>query len=115
MKRHEVHQSLTAAEALQQLKDGNERFLKGTARFPTIQKDVLAAMAHEQHPYATIIGCSDSRVPPELIFDANFGELFVIRIAGNVVSPEIAGTLQYAGMHLKTPLYVVLGHEGCGA
>ena len=91
------------------------RFLNGTARFPTVQKDVLAALAHEQHPYATIVGCSDSRVPPELIFDANFGELFVIRVAGNVLSPEVAGSMQYAGMHLKTPLFVVLGHENCGA
>ena len=63
----------------------------------------------------TILGCSDSRVPPELVFDAGFGQLFVVRLAGNVLSPEVAGTLQYAGVHLKTPLFVVLGHEGCGA
>lgn len=106
---------VSAEEGLRRLKDGNARFLNGTARFPTIQKEVLAALAHEQHPYATIIGCSDSRVPPELIFDANFGELFVIRVAGNVLSPEVAGSMQYAGMHLKTPLFVVLGHENCGA
>src|SRR5262249_28821059 len=60
-------------------------------------------------------GCSDSRVPPEWIFDAGLGELFVVRVAGNVFSPEIAGSLQYAGSHLRTPLFVVLGHEGCGA
>jgi carbonic anhydrase len=105
----------TADEGLRRLMDGNARFLKGTARFPTIQKDVLTSLAHAQHPYATIIGCSDSRVPPELLFDANFGELFVIRVAGNVYSPEIAGSLQYAGVHLRTPLFVVLGHENCGA
>jgi carbonic anhydrase len=70
---------------------------------------------HGQHPYATILGCSDSRVPPELIFDSGLGELFVIRVAGNVFSPEIAGSLQYAGVHLQTPLFVVLGHQGCGA
>ena len=115
MSEHDTHNLVTAEEGLQRLKAGNERFLKGTARFPTIRKDVLAALAKAQHPYATIIGCSDSRVPPELLFDADFGELFVIRIAGNVLSPEIFGTLQYAGMHLRTPLYVVLGHEGCGA
>ena len=68
-----------------------------------------------QRPYATIVGCSDSRVPPELLFDAGFGELFIIRVAGNVISPEVMGTLQYAGVHLRTPLFVVLGHEGCGA
>lgn len=106
---------VTADEGLQRLKEGNERFLSGRARFPTIRNDVLAALAKAQRPFATIIGCSDSRVPPELLFDADFGELFVIRIAGNVLSPEIVGTLQYAGIHLKTQLYVILGHEGCGA
>jgi carbonic anhydrase len=84
-------------------------------RFPTVQKEILADLAKGQHPYATILSCSDSRVPPELIFDAGFGELFIIRVAGNVVSPEIAGSLQYAGRHLRTPLFVVLGHTGCGA
>lgn len=68
-----------------------------------------------QHPYATILGCADSRVSPELIFDANFGELFIIRVAGNVISPEVMGSIQYAGSHLHTPLFVFLGHEGCGA
>ena len=76
---------------------------------------MLAALAKGQQPYATIIGCSDSRVPPELVFDAGFGELFIVRVAGNVISPEIMGTLQYAGLHLHTPLFVVLGHEECGA
>lgn len=105
----------TADEALARLVAGNDRFIQGEARFPTVQKDVLAALAKEQQPYATVLGCSDSRVPPELIFDAGFGELFVIRVAGNVISPEIKGTLQYAGVNLRTPLFVVLGHEGCGA
>ena len=80
-----------------------------------MQKDILADLAKGQRPFATILGCSDSRVPPELVFDASFGELFVIRVAGNVLGPAIAGTLQYAGVHLHTPLLVVLGHEGCGA
>ena len=62
-----------------------------------------------------ILGCSDSRVPPELIFGAGFGDLFVVRVAGNVLSAEVAGSLQYAGVHLKTALLVVLGHDGCGA
>src|SRR4249920_1478015 len=106
---------LTAEEALARLKDGNARFANGEARFPTVKKDVLAALAKGQHPFVTILGCSDSRVPPELVFDAGFGELFVVRLAGNVLSPEVAGTLQYAGVHLRTPLFVVLGHEGCGA
>jgi carbonic anhydrase len=105
----------TAEEALARLKEGNARFVGGEARFPTVKKDVLAALAKGQHPFATVLGCSDSRVPPELVFDAGFGQLFVIRLAGNVLSPEVAGTMQYAGLHLRTPLFVVLGHEGCGA
>jgi len=105
----------TADEALERLRAGNERFLEGRARFATIQREVLAELAKGQQPYATVLGCSDSRVPPELLFDAGFGELFVIRVAGNVLGPSIAGTLQYAGTHLRTPLFVVLGHEGCGA
>lgn len=105
----------TAAAALERLKAGNARFVDGKARFPTVQKDVLADLAKGQQPYATILGCSDSRVPPELVFDAGFGELFVIRVAGNVLGPSILGTLQYAAAHLKTPLFIVMGHEGCGA
>jgi len=107
--------SYTADEALARLIAGNERFVRGEARFPTIQKEILAQLAKAQRPFATILGCSDSRVPPELIFDAGFGELFVVRVAGNVIAPEVLGTLQYAGVHLRTPLFVVLGHDGCGA
>ena len=80
-----------------------------------MQKEVLAELAKGQQPYATILGCSDSRVPPELVFDAGFGELFVVRVAGDVIGPSIVGTLQYAGTRLHTSLFVVLGHEGCGA
>jgi carbonic anhydrase len=105
----------TAQEALTRLKEGNARFIAGKARFQTVQKDVLAELTKGQQPYATILGCSDSRVPPELVFDAGFGELFVIRVAGNVLGPSIMGTLQYAAAHLKTPLFVVLGHDHCGA
>ena len=107
--------SYTADEALARLVTGNERFVRGKARFPTVQKEILAELARAQQPYATILGCSDSRVPPELIFDAGFGELFIVRVAGNVVSPEVMGTFQYAGIHLRTPLFVVLGHDYCGA
>lgn len=106
---------LSADDALERLMDGNRRFLRGEARSPSFHRETLQDLAKAQRPYATLIGCSDSRVPPELIFDAGLGELFVIRIAGNVLSPEIAGTLQYAGVCLQTPLVMVLGHEGCGA
>jgi carbonic anhydrase len=112
---HHDEPQFTADEALARLKAGNARFVAGEARFPTVQKEVLAQLARGQRPYVTILGCSDSRVPPELLFDAGFGELFVVRLAGNVLSAEVAGTFQYAAMHLGTPLFVVLGHEGCGA
>src|SRR3974390_585689 len=104
-----------AEQGLRKLIEGNKRFMRGEARFPTVCKETLADLARGQHPFATVLGCSDSRVPPELIFDANFGELFIVRVAGNVISPEVMGSLQYAGAHLHTPLFVVLGHEGCGA
>ena len=106
---------LSADQGLRRLIDGNKRFVSGKARFPTVCKETLAALARGQQPYATILGCADSRVPPELIFDANFGELFIVRVAGNVISDEIMGSIQYAGTHLRTPLFVILGHEGCGA
>src|SRR4029077_19226135 len=106
---------ISASQALRRLVEGNRRFVRGEARFPTVQKRILSELAREQRPFATILGCSDSRVPPELLFDAGFGELFVIRVAGNILSADVAGSLQYAGVHLQTPLFVVLGHEGCGA
>jgi carbonic anhydrase len=112
---HPKAATVSIDEALQKLIDGNNRFIAGQAHFPTVCKETLADLAKAQHPYCTIVGCADSRVPPELIFDANFGELFIVRVAGNVISPEVMGSLQYAGSHLHTPLFVVLGHEGCGA
>lgn len=106
---------ITADDALARLIEGNARFVRGDARFPTVQKEVLAELTKKQSPFATIIGCSDSRVPPELVFDAGFGDLFIVRLAGNVVSAEVMATLQYAAVHLRTQLFVVLGHQGCGA
>jgi len=107
--------NIPADEALRRLIAGNERFVSGEMSFAGLEKESLREMVVGQHPFATILGCSDSRVPPEMIFDAGLGDLFVIRVAGNVFSPEIAGSLQYAGAHLNTLLFVVLGHEGCGA
>src|ERR1051325_5392855 len=106
---------VTADEALARLMAGNDRFLRGDVRNAVPSRQTLTDLAHGQKPFATILGCSDSRVPPEWIFDAGLGELFVVRVAGNVLSPEVAGSFQYAGVHLQTPLFVVLGHEGCGA
>ena len=104
-----------ADEALARLMEGNTRFVRGEPRFARQSATTLSEMVMGQHPFATILGCSDSRVPPELLFDANFGDLFIIRVAGNVMSPEVSGSLQYAGTHLQTQLFMVLGHEGCGA
>jgi len=106
---------VSADEALARLMEGNGRFLRGEPRFSRAPQEVLADLTTAQRPFATILGCSDSRMPPELLFDANFGDLFVIRVAGNVLSPEIMGSLQYAGTHLKSQLVMVLGHENCGA
>ena len=106
---------ISADDALQRLIDGNERFLKGETHLVGVPHETLTELAHGQNPFATILGCSDSRVPPETIFNVGPGELFVVRVAGNIISPEVAGSIQYAGAHLRTPLIVVLGHEGCGA
>ena len=111
----DVKPGISADEALQRLIDGNGRFLRGESAVAGLSRKAMAEMARGQRPFATILGCSDSRVAPELIFDAGLGELFVIRVAGNVLSAEVAGSMQYAVAHLGTPLVVVLGHEGCGA
>jgi len=103
-------------EAKQLLLEGNERF----ATDKLLSKDLSSTrrselMKNGQHPFAVIVSCSDSRVPPELLFDQALGDLFVVRVAGNVVTPVELGSVEYAVDHLKTPLVVVLGHEECGA
>jgi carbonic anhydrase len=113
--RHTKKPLRSAQAGLRRLIEGNQRFMRGQAHFPTVCKEALAELAKRQQPFASILGCSDSRVPPELIFDADLGELFIVRVAGNVISPEVMGSLQYAGTLLQTRLFVVLGHEGCGA
>jgi carbonic anhydrase len=107
---------MTPAEALQSLKDGNRRFLTDHLD-KTAGKEALLRLAQGQKPIATIIACADSRVSPELIFNKGLGELFVLRVAGNVVvdAHAIVGSAEYAIMHLKTPLVVIIGHENCGA
>jgi len=107
---------MTYEQALKHLVDGNERYVAGKP-FHTIVSAELRINLYEkgQHPYAVIIGCSDSRVPSEIIFDAGLGELFVIRTAGNSVGPIEMGSIEFAVMEFKTPLVVVLGHQHCGA
>lgn len=103
-------------EALQKLMDGNEHFVKNTQTNAT-RSDAAAraALANSQKPYAIILSCSDSRVPPEVIFDKGLGEIFVIRVAGNIPDPIVLGSIEYAADHLGTSLIMVLGHERCGA
>jgi carbonic anhydrase len=105
----------TADEALKELKQGNARFVKGqAARHNTSMKRVKEVVAG-QKPEAVILGCADSRVPPEVIFDEGIGDLFVVRVAGNVSEPASLGSIEYAAEHLGVPLIVVLGHHKCGA
>lgn len=104
-----------AGEALERLKKGNQRFMDEKSRHTHETASWRSLLVQTQKPFATVLGCSDSRVPPELIFDAGFGDLFTIRVAGNIIAEDVIGTLQYGVAHLHTPLVVVLGHEGCGA
>lgn len=106
---------ITAQEALERLKAGNREFAAGAARDPLITHAERAALAKGQAPFAVILGCSDSRVPSELIFNQGFGDLFVIRVAGNIVAPSLVGSVEYAAELFGTRLVVVLGHTQCGA
>jgi carbonic anhydrase len=105
---------MTYEEALKKLIDGNKRYAAGMPR-QGITAELRASLLKGQHPYAVVIGCSDSRVPVELIFDAMPGELFVIRTAGNVVGPLDMASIEFAVSAFKPPLVVVLGHQHCGA
>jgi len=104
-----------AAEALTRLKEGNLRFVSGRVAHAHEAAAWREHLKGSQLPFATILACSDSRVPPELVFDQGFGDLFVIRVAGNIVATDVVGSLAYAIRHLGTHLVVVMGHESCGA
>jgi carbonic anhydrase len=106
---------VSAKEALARLIEGNKRFVTGKTRWVPMTPAQLIELERGQHPYATVLGCSDSRVPIELILDQGLGDLFVIRLAGHIVDPHVQGSLEYAFVHLDTKLIVVLGHEQCGA
>jgi carbonic anhydrase len=107
---------VSADEALKRLMDGNTRYVDGkmTACLQTT-KETRDTLSKGQKPYAIILSCSDSRVPPEIIFDKTFGEIFVVRVAGNVPDPIVLGSIEYAAEHIGSPLIMVLGHERCGA
>ncbi len=104
---------IDASEALQRLQEGNERYLAGEGGRAGTQE--FAALATGQSPAAIILGCSDSRVVPEVVFDQHLGELFVVRVAGNMASPEVMASIEFAVLRFGPPLLVVLGHTDCSA
>jgi carbonic anhydrase len=102
-------------QILQRLIEGNKRFSSSKQSHPNQDKERRQELAKGQKPFAVIVGCSDSRIPPEIIFDQGLGDLFVIRVAGNIVDDVALGSIEYAVDHLGAQLIVVLGHSKCGA
>jgi len=112
---HEA-KNISAEEALLKLKEGNNRFISENYAEKNIGKSRREDLSNNgQKPYAIVVTCSDSRVAPEYIFDAGLGEIFVVRVAGNVINDFVLGSVEYAAEHLGVPLVVILGHEKCGA
>ncbi|GAA1627473.1 carbonic anhydrase [Georgenia ruanii] len=107
--------NLTPAQAWQRMQEGNARFVADRMQHPSQGADRRAALAQDQHPYAVLFGCSDSRVAAEIIFDQGLGDLFVVRTAGQVLDTTVIGSIEYGVDVLGAPLVVVLGHDRCGA
>jgi carbonic anhydrase len=108
--------AMSAADALERLRDGNQRFAAGLRSMEVLATHTRRAdLLKGQEPFAIVLGCSDSRVPAEIVFDQGLGDLFVIRVAGNVVAPSQVGSVEFAATKFGTPLVVVLGHSDCGA
>jgi carbonic anhydrase len=106
---------ISAREALELLLDGNRRFVAERQRDARVGATRRNELTERQEPFAIVLGCSDSRVPAEIVFDQGLGDLFVIRVAGNIVAPSQIGSVEFAAEQFKTRLVVVLGHSGCGA
>jgi carbonic anhydrase len=107
---------MTAEEAKKRLAEGNQRYVSGTHSTKELNESRrMDLFQNGQHPFALVVCCSDSRMPPELLFDAGLGELFVVRTAGNVLDEIGMGSVEYGTEHLHIPLVIVLGHENCGA
>ncbi|MGB8689442.1 MAG: carbonic anhydrase [Microcoleus sp.] len=111
----ETTSNITPDAALQKLMDGNQRYIQQKRTFPDQSRARILELAKGQHPFAIVLGCSDSRVAPEIIFDQGLGDLFDIRVAGNILDNVVLGSIEYAAAELGVPLLVVLGHERCGA
>jgi carbonic anhydrase len=111
----EATPSLTPDQALDKLMQGNRRYLFARMSHPVSNEERRREVAKAQHPFAVILGCADSRVSPEIVFDEGLGDLFVVRVAGNIVDDAILGSIEYAVEHLGTSVVLVLGHERCGA
>lgn len=110
-----AHPKFTSAAALEELLRGNERFISNQPIHKNLSQEARESSKEGQTPFAAIVGCSDARVPPEIIFDQGLGDLFVIRDAGNVIGPIELDSVEFAAEKLQVPLVVVMGHENCGA
>ena len=112
---HPEQPTVAPAKAIAKLKEGNGRYTSGNLEHPGQTTERRAELTKDQHPFAVILSCSDSRVPPEIVFDQGLGDLFVVRVAGNVIDDHGLGSIEYAVDHLGARLIVVLGHQSCGA
>jgi carbonic anhydrase len=113
---YEEKTGITADQAMKNLMEGNTRFVSGNSIHPDQSiADRRAELVTSQHPFAVIVTCSDSRIPPEIVFDQGLGDIFVVRTAGQVMDNVTLGTIEYAVAHLNVPLVLVLGHDSCGA
>jgi carbonic anhydrase len=110
-----IRKNLTGPEALQILLDGNKRFIAGELEHPNHCEESRMGLVSGQEPFAVILACADSRVPPVNIFDQGLGDLFIVRVAGNIINDQILGSIEYAVSHLHAPLVMVMGHASCGA
>ena len=104
-----------AAKALETLMAGNKRYVEGSMSFLHQDKEWCLSLSKGQHPFAIILACSDSRVSPGVVFDQGLGDIFIIRVAGNIVDDVVLGSIEYAAAHLNVPLLMVMGHTNCGA
>ena len=110
-----IKKQMTGKEVLQQLLDGNKRFRYGKREHPNHCEESRRGLVDGQEPMAVVLTCADSRVPPVDVFDQGLGDLFVVRVAGNLINDQILGSIEYAVAHLHSPLVMVMGHSSCGA